>query len=131
MTSEETKPTEEETPSPDAKWEQRVLCSDESCTGTIGLDGNCRVCGKPYDGDAPIPTQEDEAETAAMREMSEADEDEIDEADASVEEVAETDSLETTGADWDERVLCSDDSCVGTIGADGRCRVCGKRPGGK
>ena len=29
--------------------------------------------------------------------------------------------------DWDKRVLCSDESCIGTIGADGKCRECGKR----
>ena len=28
--------------------------------------------------------------------------------------------------DWDKRVLCSDGSCIGTIGADGKCRECGK-----
>ena len=36
--------------------------------------------------------------------------------------------LETTATDWNDRVLCSDESCVGTIGMDGRCRICGKRP---
>jgi hypothetical protein len=25
----------------------------------------------------------------------------------------------------EERVLCSDDTCIGLVGADGRCRVCG------
>lgn len=27
--------------------------------------------------------------------------------------------------DWEERVPCSDGSCIGTIGADGLCRECG------
>ena len=26
----------------------RVLCSDGSCIGVIGLDGRCKECGKPY-----------------------------------------------------------------------------------
>ena len=24
--------------------------------------------------------------------------------------------------DWETRVLCSDESCIGTIGPDGKCR---------
>ena len=28
--------------------------------------------------------------------------------------------------DWDNRVLCSDGSCIGVIGPDGRCKECGK-----
>lgn len=27
--------------------------------------------------------------------------------------------------DWDQRVLCSDGNCIGIIGADGRCKLCG------
>jgi len=27
--------------------------------------------------------------------------------------------------DWGNRTLCSDESCIGTIGPDGRCNVCG------
>ena len=35
----------------DSEWEQRILCSDESCIGVIGPDGRCKECGKPYDGE--------------------------------------------------------------------------------
>ena len=28
-------------------------------------------------------------------------------------------------SDWDNRTLCSDGNCIGVIGADGRCKVCG------
>ncbi|MDP2725365.1 MAG: zinc ribbon domain-containing protein [Syntrophales bacterium] len=28
------------------EWEDRVLCSDGACTGTI-VDGKCTFCGKP------------------------------------------------------------------------------------
>ena len=27
-------------------WIERELCSDGACTGVIGDDGHCRVCGK-------------------------------------------------------------------------------------
>jgi len=35
----------------DLEWEQRILCSDESCIGVIGPDGLCKECGKPYDSE--------------------------------------------------------------------------------
>ncbi len=28
--------------------------------------------------------------------------------------------------DWDQRVLCSDEACIGVIGPDGKCKECGK-----
>lgn len=28
--------------------------------------------------------------------------------------------------DWEKRVLCIDESCIGTIGPDGKCKECGK-----
>ena len=37
----------------DREWEERTLCSDESCIGIIGPDGRCNECGKPYAGKAP------------------------------------------------------------------------------
>lgn len=33
----------------DESWEIRTPCSDETCTGIIGADGRCGVCGKPYE----------------------------------------------------------------------------------
>jgi hypothetical protein len=34
-----------DTPPPDG-WDDRKLCSDDACTGLIGEDGTCKVCGK-------------------------------------------------------------------------------------
>jgi hypothetical protein len=31
-----------------------------------------------------------------------------------------------SGADWDNRELCPDDGCIGVIGSDGTCKVCGR-----
>ena len=28
--------------------------------------------------------------------------------------------------EWENRRLCSDGNCIGVIGPDGRCKVCGK-----
>ena len=33
--------------------------------------------------------------------------------------------------DWEKRILCGDESCIGTIGPDGKCRECGKTYDGK
>jgi len=30
------------------------------------------------------------------------------------------------GIDWENRTLCSDESCIGVIGPGGRCKECGK-----
>jgi hypothetical protein len=90
-------------------WEKRVLCSDESCIGTIGTDGKCRECGKPYAGVLPeghgqgaLPTPAPPEEKSATPEETAFDE------------------------DWEKRVLCGDEACIGVIGPDGRCKECGK-----
>lgn len=31
-----------------------------------------------------------------------------------------------TDMEWDGRILCSDESCIGVIGPEGRCRECGR-----
>jgi hypothetical protein len=88
-------------------WEKRILCSDGSCIGTIGPDGKCKECGKPYEGNLPEKPIIDviQAKTAE-----------------SPKEV----SADVESDEWDKRVLCSDGSCIGVIGADGKCKECGK-----
>ena len=34
--------------------------------------------------------------------------------------------MEETGFSLDDRVMCSDGACIGVVGGDGRCKVCGK-----
>lgn len=88
-------------------WENRTLCSDESCIGTIGPDGKCKECGKVYEGELPAdhgtPSSKPVAEAAHKEEDTSTEDD-----------------------DWGKRVLCSDESCIGVIGPDGRCKECGK-----
>ncbi len=90
-------------------WEKRILCSDESCIGTIGPDGKCKECGKAYAGVLPDgfsetrePVQSTDAQPSVIPSESDSDD------------------------DWDKRVLCSDGACIGTIGPDGKCKECGK-----
>ena len=108
------------------EWDQRILCSDGNCIGIIGSDGRCKECGRAYDGELPA-TEEDLAavgdEDAAVVEPEAADAAEGDE-----EQFADADA---SGNDWDDRTLCVDGNCIGVVGPDGRCKVCGKAHRGK
>jgi hypothetical protein len=111
-------------PQADPDWENRKLCSDESCIGVIGPDGRCKECGKPYEGEARESSSGDQQENDLETEAGgEADDDkgfrEPDEED-------ESDGEDDEDTDWESRTLCSDDSCIGVIGPDGRCKECGR-----
>ena len=100
----------------DQAWENRVLCSDESCIGVIGADGRCKECGLPYDGKLPDG-------------FSPADSDHDPQDDRSYDQEAYSDpdpEPTATDDDWSMRTLCIDESCIGVIGPDGRCKECGK-----
>ena len=44
-------------------WENRILCSDESCIGVIGPHGQCKECGKPYNADEKYEKSSEEPES--------------------------------------------------------------------
>jgi hypothetical protein len=97
----------------DNDWNNRILCPDDRCTGTIGPNGQCRVCGhcaaEPNGSednpeslcDSPVPNLEEKIEIPVSRESDMPDD------------------------DWARRRLCRDESCIGIIGPNGRCGVCG------
>ena len=126
------------------EWKERQLCSDGGCIGLIGADGTCKVCGRP----AGAPIGEDLEGEAEDDEEDEEDDDEYEdddedsEGEAFVDEDdadAKADQAELEAA-ADElaallpaespptvgRALCPDGGCVGLIGDDGKCKVCGK-----
>jgi hypothetical protein len=90
---------------------RRKLCPDGACVGVIGEDGRCRVCGRA----------EAEAQAGAGPAST------LD----AVREPAERDGAEAGPANSGEfdsrRRLCDDGSCLGVVGDDGVCRVCGRR----
>jgi len=92
-------------------WGKRTLCIDESCIGTIGPDSRCRECGKPYNGSQNPATEAPEKNEEQAEPSDDLKKD-----------------IEITASDeeWEKRILCSDESCIGTIGPNGRCRECGK-----
>ena len=84
----------------------RELCPDETCVGVIGPDGRCKVCGRRAEGGSA-----DADGSAGARAEDGA-------ADAG-------DPLPSSNPEFEDRELCPDGSCVGLIGPDGRCKVCG------
>ncbi len=93
---------------------ERIPCLDGSCVGTLGLDGRCTYCGL-------------EGEEAPRRlEGAAADDEDAAAGDEGAALPSATVAGEGGAEDpWEERRLCPDGSCVGTLGPDGRCYVCG------
>ena len=100
----------------------RRLCPDGACIGVIGDDGRCKVCGRSTSGGP-----------AAVGFMPSQPEDQYgDEDEAEVgNDVASPGTgapKAAAGAGFDpNRRLCPDGSCLGVIGADGVCNVCGQK----
>jgi hypothetical protein len=101
----------------DIEWEQRKLCRDESCIGVIGPDGRCKECGLPFE---ERPSDEIKAEPSIENLKETETEEELEEDAESGEEKSDLD------LEWEQRKLCIDESCIGVIGPDGRCKECGK-----
>ena len=81
---------------------RRELCPDGDCIGLIGADGRCKVCGTVSPSAVADPRHQGMvAPRAGQPDEGEPGED-------------------------DDRELCPDGACLGLIGADGRCNVCGR-----
>ena len=103
----------------DMEWENRRLCSYDNCIGVIGPDGRCKECGKPYAGELPeeiANLKTDFEEEPVVKEDS----------DASKQAGDNEEKKPQADIEWENRILCSDGSCIGVIGSDGRCKECGK-----
>jgi hypothetical protein len=111
----------------EAEWERRVLCSDESCIGVIGADGRCKECGLAYNGPLPETTLrsiDTEPADPDPEDFEPGDDDPTDDVDPEHDE--DIPAGRDDDPEWEERKLCSDESCIGVIGADGRCKECGQ-----
>ena len=80
-----------------AEIDDRELCPDGGCIGLIGDSGRCNVCGRGREASAKQAWENEGGAAGAI----EADDDD------------------------EDRELCPDGSCLGLIGANGRCKVCG------
>jgi hypothetical protein len=98
---------------------KRRLCPDGSCVGVVAADGHCKVCGA-YDASAVGLGPEAFAGGCAS--------DDDDHESAGSERVSLA-ALDAPGDFDPQRKLCPDGACVGVIGDDGRCKVCGQSAG--
>lgn len=117
------------------EWDQRVLCPNGACNGIIGPEGTCKVCGHvmpnwgdermrglsddPAEGEDDLDDEDDDLDA----DEGEGEGDDEGDADADEGDAAASDEP----AEWEERKLCDDGACVGVIGDNGLCTVCGKR----
>ena len=127
------------------EWDQRQLCPDGACVGVIGPDGTCKVCGRaaPNWGDERTrglidPPDEDDDEDDDDDELAANDGDGDDDDDDDDDDEHDPDDAGKGGGDaerspgapaptgWISRQLCPDGACIGVIGPDGRCKVCGR-----
>jgi hypothetical protein len=107
---------------------KRRLCPDGACVGVIGDDGRCRECGRAGDGSAMASAAGvEDADALDAPGFSGAHHD--DELAGAGDEHALTNGG-GAGAFRPDRPLCDDGSCVGVIGADGRCSVCRRAQAG-
>jgi hypothetical protein len=88
-----------------SEWELRELCPDGACVGVIGPDGTCKMCGKA------APNWGNERARGMTPEPV-----------APPEDVG---PIAPTTEAWTDRALCPDGGCIGVIGDDGKCKVCG------
>jgi len=129
------------------EWDQRQLCSDGGCVGVIGPDGTCKVCGRaaPNWGDerkrglidppeGPEGDDDDETEgddlaaSEAASDRGDDDDDEDDDGENDEEDDDREDGVAASPSpsEWSARRLCPDGACIGLIGLDGKCKVCGR-----
>jgi hypothetical protein len=107
----------------------RRLCPDGACIGVIGSDGRCRVCGRSSSGKDAGPVGFVPAAAEDQIEDRDQDEDEDGKnAGGAAAAAAAAAEGKAVGAAFDpNRRLCPDGSCLGVIGADGVCNVCGQK----
>lgn len=98
--------------------EGRELCPDGACLGLIGPDGRCKVCGAVSPNGPPARDEPGAVDPRpASRDSAAVDLAASSEGSA----VADPDDF-----DVEHRELCPDGACLGLIGPDGRCKVCGR-----
>jgi hypothetical protein len=95
----------------------RELCPDGGCTGVLDERGVCKVCG----------AQGTPAVASAVASAVPRYDDDADEASAVGDDAGGDEASASDGTDaLDDRQLCPDGGCIGLIGPDGKCKVCGR-----
>lgn len=106
--------------------EQRFLCVDDLCIGLVGSDSCCRICHR-LNPEAKAYAAANPAAPALVATAEHQVEAQPDSASPSVPDLSASDEASDEASDdFAERVLCSNEACIGVIGSDGHCRECGK-----
>ena len=95
--------------------DDRDLCPDGGCTGLLDDTGRCKVCGKVDERARGLVRSSVTASVAADAHAG-----------AGAGEANERERERDDDND-DDRRLCPDGGCTGLLGADGACKVCGRR----
>jgi len=104
----------------------RRLCPDGACIGVIGENGVCKVCGRSAGGKEAAPgfmPSQPEDEYGDDDDVEDEDENQ----DAGAAPGAGQQKAAAGGGFDPNRRLCPDGSCLGVLGADGVCNVCGQK----
>jgi len=120
-------------PPTDDEWRERRLCSDEGCIGVLDTDGRCKECGRAHEplAAASVPADDEQhgsASADAEENTAVVDASQDAPIEVPVDEGADDNADNDTDDeddDWSRRTLCRDESCIGVIGPDGRCKECG------
>lgn len=106
---------------PETFTSRRRLCPDGDCIGLVGPDGRCRTCGALDEGAAGLGPEAFAGGCASDEELDDP------EGPDSGHHTGEHEEPYAGEGDFDPaRRLCPDGDCVGVLGADGRCKVCGR-----
>jgi hypothetical protein len=107
---------------------RRRLCPDGTCIGLLDDSGRCKECGQVAGARATeaAPTAPTAPPDDVDPDMDIGTDDDDDAAgQSSADEPMDAGAPE--GARFDPaRRLCPDGSCLGVLGSDGRCSVCGR-----
>ncbi|MCB9556219.1 MAG: hypothetical protein H6707_08970 [Deltaproteobacteria bacterium] len=101
----------------------RQLCPDGVCIGVIGGDGKCKVCGTEALGTLSQPSSAPAALADNTDQLT--DHAGADRAGSGWEPAFAANAADRETFDPTTRQLCSDGACIGVIGVDGKCKVCG------
>lgn len=118
---------------------RRRLCPDGACVGVIGPDGKCRECGRADAGGASAAGAGDAGMSAVDVQAHDSDYDSLrdhdhvqvhdhdDDVDGEVSRDVDGKAANGAGKFDPRRKLCTDGTCLGVIGPNGECPVCGTR----
>lgn len=112
----------------DNDWESRTLCGDGSCIGVIDKNGHCTECGKTLEEARKEEKtrsylKKEKTKTGFWQKRRSRDRN-------ATRNYSHQDNIPGDNddpIDLENRVLCSDQACIGIMGSDGRCTECGRR----